>query len=108
MTKRQLIMWSIARDSLDFIGIGQIPPLSWLLDLPLIFMHFSFAGKAATIVLFELIPFVGILPLFTFAAFSYPDPDAPKPTERANTPAISPPVAGSAPMLPFVRSELEQ
>ena len=75
MTKKQLITWSIARDALDFVAIGQIPPFSWVLDVPLIIMHFSYAGSAALITLFELIPIVGLFPFFTVAAFSYPDND---------------------------------
>jgi hypothetical protein len=84
MTKKQLIKWSAGRDALNFIGIGQIPGLCWLLDLPLIIMHFNYAGPAAIFTLFETIPIIGFFPFFTVAAMMYPNHDAPidKPVTR--------------------------
>jgi hypothetical protein len=75
MTKRQLIFWSLLRDVLDVVGIGQIPGLNWVLNVPLIIMHFHFAGMRAWLTLFENIPVVETLPFFTVAALSYPDPN---------------------------------
>lgn len=73
MTRSQLIKWSIARDALNFIGIGQIPGLCWLLDLPLIVMHFRYAGPASLFTLLETIPVIGFVPFFTIAALCYPE-----------------------------------
>ena len=76
MTRKTLIYCSMARDLLNIVGIGAIPPLSWLLDLPLLVMHFNYAGPKAAFTLLELVPVVGVFPFFTVAAFNYPDRDA--------------------------------
>ncbi len=97
----------MARDLLNIIGIGAIPPFSWLLDLPLLVMHFNYAGSKAAFTLLELIPVVGVFPFFTVAALNYPDHDAspppppPPPPDRlpAAAPAFPPP-AGLLPGLP--------
>jgi hypothetical protein len=78
MTKAQLIKWSAARDALNFVGIGQLPGLCWLLDLPLIIMHFNYAGPSAIFTLLETIPIIGFFPFFTVAAMMYPNHDAPE------------------------------
>lgn len=83
MTKSQLIKWSIARDALNFIGIGQIPVLCWLLDLPILVMHFNYAGAAALFTLLETIPIIGFFPFFTVAALCYSNHDEPEMTEEA-------------------------
>jgi hypothetical protein len=77
MTKSQLIKWSFGRDVLDWLGIGQVPPLSWILDVPILWKHFEYAGPAACIAALELIPVVGALPIFTVAAMLYPNKDEP-------------------------------
>jgi hypothetical protein len=75
MTKSQLIKWSGVRDFLDIIVIGQIPGLNWLLDLPLFIMHLNYAGPRAFFTLLEAIPGVGLIPIWTIAAMSYPNRD---------------------------------
>lgn len=47
MTKKQLVLWSMLRDALDLVGVGQIPPFSWMLSAPIQLMHFSYAGPKA-------------------------------------------------------------
>lgn len=71
MTKQQLIGASIIADVLDVFVIGQVPGLSWFIDIPIIIMHVSYAGPKGFMTLLELVPVVGTLPLFTFAAFSH-------------------------------------
>ena len=68
MTRQELIMASLVADILDILVIGQIPGLSWFIDIPIICMHVSFAGAAGLGTLIELVPVVGTLPLFTIAA----------------------------------------
>jgi len=75
MTKKELIAASIAADVLDLIVVGQIPGLSWLIDIPVICMHVAFAGAAGLLTMFELIPVVGTIPLFTIAAFAHSPKD---------------------------------
>lgn len=71
MTRKDLITASIIADVLDIFVIGQIPGLSWFVDIPVIIMHVSFAGSAGFSTLLELVPGVGTLPVFTIAAFSH-------------------------------------
>lgn len=71
MNKQQLIVASIIADVLDVFVVGQIPVLSWFIDIPIIIMHVNFAGAKGFMTLIELVPVVGTLPLFTFAAFSH-------------------------------------
>lgn len=72
MTKSQLIAWSAARDVLDLTPVGHIPLLDQLLDIPIIAMHFRYAGPRAFAVIPELVPLVGVLPVFTIMALMYP------------------------------------
>jgi hypothetical protein len=76
MTRTQLIAISVLRDALDFVVIGQIPGLNWVLNIPVIIMHCRFAGPRALITLIENVPGIETLPCFTAAALSYPDPVA--------------------------------
>lgn len=71
MTRQQLIVASVIADVLDVFVIGQVPGLSWFIDIPIICMHVAFAGPKGFMTLIELVPVVGTLPLFTFAAFSH-------------------------------------
>ena len=71
MDRKTLIIFSIIADVLDLLVIGQIPVLSWVIDIPLIIMHVSFAGMAGFWTVVELVPVAGLLPLFTVAAFAH-------------------------------------
>ena len=74
MTRTQLVAISVIRDALDFVVIGQIPGLNWILNIPVIILHYRFAGPRALITLFENVPGIETLPCFTAAALAYPDP----------------------------------
>lgn len=76
MTKKTLIAVSAARDALDFVMIGQLPGLNWLLNIPVIYLHYRYAGPLALLTLFENVPGIETLPGFTVAAISYPNRDA--------------------------------
>ena len=67
MTKPQLIGASIVADLLDLFVVGQVPGVSWFIDIPVILMHVAFAGGAGWATVVELIPFVGTFPVFTIA-----------------------------------------
>ena len=67
MNRGQLIMWSVIADVLDIVVIGQTP-IGWVIDLPLIVMHFVAYGPAAILNLLELIPGIGFIPVFTIMA----------------------------------------
>lgn len=71
INSKLLLAASIAADILDFAGIGQIPGLGHLLDVPIFILHFLAGGPKALPVLLELIPFVGVLPIFTYFAWRY-------------------------------------
>lgn len=71
MTKGDLVKLSLLADVLDLVVVGQIPVLSWVIDIPIIALHVAYAGVAGLTTLLELIPFVGIVPFFTIAAFMY-------------------------------------
>lgn len=72
MTKGQLVAISLVRDLLDFTPVGHIPILDQVLDLPVIYAHYQYAGNRAVLVAPELVPLVGVLPLFTVCALLYP------------------------------------
>ena len=91
MTKSQLIAWSVARDVLDLTPIGHIPLIDQLLDMPIIAMHFKYAGPRAFAVLPELVPFVGVLPVFTIMALMYPANPQRELAASATLQRISPP-----------------
>jgi hypothetical protein len=67
--RKTLIGWSIAADVLDVIAVGQIPGLSWFIDIPILLLHVAFAGPKGFFTLLEMIPVVGTIPLFTISAF---------------------------------------
>jgi hypothetical protein len=101
MTKKTLITCSIIRDALNWLLVGQIPGVCQLLDVPLLIMHYKYAGPQASWTLLELIPMVGLIPIFTIAACNYPDPVGatqvlPDPAVRAARVVPSP---ASEPML---------
>jgi hypothetical protein len=74
MTKSGLIKLSVAGDV-----IGLIPGLGYIAGIPLMVIHFNYAGKRALMCLLEALPMVGCLPIFTIAACTYPDNDAADP-----------------------------
>jgi len=71
MTRSQLIGVSLAADILDVLVVGQLPVISWVIDIPVILMHLKFAGAKGFWTILELVPVVGTLPLFTVAAFTH-------------------------------------
>jgi len=71
MSRKTLLVTSLIADVLDILVIGQVPGLSWIIDLPLIVMHVAYAGPSGFSTLVELVPVVGTLPLFTLAALSH-------------------------------------
>lgn len=71
MDRKTLIFVSILTDTLDILVIGQIPGVGTIVDLPAAIMHFIFAGPAALVTLFDMVPAIGILPIFTVMAFAY-------------------------------------
>ena len=73
LTRKLLIIASLVADALDIAVVGQIPGLSYAIDLPIIAMHVAFAGPAGLATLLELVPMVGTVPMFTAAAMMYPD-----------------------------------
>jgi hypothetical protein len=75
MKKADLVKLSMLADFLDIVVVGQIPVLSWVIDIPVIIMHVAYAGPTGLSTLLELIPVVGILPIFTMAAAGYPNTD---------------------------------
>lgn len=75
MTKGGLIAVSVVRDLLDFTPFGHIPVVDQLLDLPVIYLHYRYAGPKALVGLPEIVPFIGFLPIFTVLAISYGDAD---------------------------------
>lgn len=77
MTKKTLLVISGIADSID-IATGWIPgPWSVFVDVPVTIAHFLYAGPKAFVVLLEYVPVVGVAPIYTLAAMSYPDsPDS--------------------------------
>jgi hypothetical protein len=71
VSRKTLLIVSLIADALDIMVVGQIPGLSWIIDLPVIAMHVAFAGPAGFSTLLELVPVVGTIPLFTLAALTH-------------------------------------
>lgn len=76
MTKKTLLIISGIADSVDLVT-GWIPgPWSFIVDVPVTIAHFVYAGPKAFVVLLEYVPVVGVAPIYTLAAMSYPDKDS--------------------------------
>ena len=73
VSKKFLVGVSLLADALDLLVIGQMPGLSWVIDLPVTALHVAFAGPTGLLTLFELIPLVGTVPIYTAAALAYSD-----------------------------------
>jgi hypothetical protein len=68
VNRTALVIFSLIADVLDFFIAGQIPLLSWIIDIPVLIMHVVFAGAKGLLLMFEMIPVVGTIPLFTAMA----------------------------------------
>ena len=68
MTKSTLIKLSLIGDAL-----GLVPVLGTIISIPLLIVHYSYAGPRALWCLIEMLPMVGFLPIFSIAAAMYPD-----------------------------------
>lgn len=66
-----LLAISIASDLLDLFVLGQAPGIGWVLDAPMFFFHFVFAGPIALLTVPEIIPGIGTIPAFTLATLGY-------------------------------------
>jgi hypothetical protein len=75
MKKSTLVTISLIGDLLDIAVVGQIPGLSWFIDIPIIICHVAYAGPSGFSTMLELIPVVGTLPLFTVAALVHKNND---------------------------------
>jgi hypothetical protein len=71
VSKQVLVAASLIADALDMAVVGMIPGISWFIDLPVIAMHVAFAGPKGFMTIIELVPVVGLIPVFTIAAMSY-------------------------------------
>lgn len=66
-----LLAVSIVSDLLDLFVLGQVPGIGWVLDAPMLFFHFVFAGPIALLTIPEIIPGIGTIPAFTLATLGY-------------------------------------
>lgn len=66
-----LLAISIVSDLLDLFVLGQLPGVGWVLDAPMFFFHFAFAGPLALLTIPEIVPGIGTIPVFTFATLGY-------------------------------------
>ena len=71
ITPQTLLAASLLADVLDLFVVGQIPGLSWFIDIPIIAMHVAYSGPAGLTTLLELIPGIGTLPVFTMMAIKH-------------------------------------
>jgi hypothetical protein len=71
VSRKNLIIASLVADALDIALVGQIPGLSYFIDLPVIAMHVIYAGPGGLATLLELVPVVGTLPIFTLASLRH-------------------------------------
>ena len=75
MKKSTLIWLSLAADILDIMVVGQVPVVSWFIDIPVISCQVLYAGPAGFLTMVELVPVVGTIPLFTAAALMHENHD---------------------------------
>lgn len=71
---KTLIVASLIADFCDLFTIfilGAPGPHSLVIDVPITILHFMFAGPIALVTFTEYIPLLGLLPLYTVAAFVY-------------------------------------
>lgn len=71
MNSKALLATSVFADFLDFGVIGQIPGVGHFLDIPVFIMHFLAGGPKAAMVLLEVLPGVGFMPIYTYFAWKY-------------------------------------
>ncbi|GAB3957216.1 hypothetical protein GCM10028805_49280 [Spirosoma harenae] len=61
---------SIIADLLDFTGVGHF---FYVADIIVIVLHMLHAGPKALLGILDMIPGVGLIPVFTFLSLSYKD-----------------------------------
>jgi hypothetical protein len=66
--RQVVITASIIADALDFTGIGHF---LYPIDLVVIFLHLLYAGPKALTGLLDMIPVVGVIPIYTILALTY-------------------------------------
>jgi hypothetical protein len=71
MNSKALLTASVVADVIDMFLVTQIPGLSHVLDFPVFMMHFKAGGWKAAGTLWEAVPMVGCLPVFSFYAWKY-------------------------------------
>lgn len=79
MSKRTVLILSLLADALDLTGIGHFFPFGLLIDIPITCVHVAYAGKRGLATVLEMVPFGGLLPIFTIAALLYGKPHDPRP-----------------------------
>jgi hypothetical protein len=65
-----VIVASIIADLLDFTGIGHF---MYPIDMIVIIIHMLYVGPKALVGVLDMVPAVGVLPIYTFLSLTYPN-----------------------------------
>lgn len=84
--KKWVIGASVVADLLDLTGVGH---LAWFVDVAVVVLHFAYAGPRALIGILDLVPGLGLAPIFTVLALFY-DHTPSRARERAEPRNVTP------------------
>lgn len=88
INRTTLILVSIVFDLLDFAAITQAAPY---LEIPVLAMHWLYAGPKGLFTMVDMVPGVGYFPFYTLAALMYREPGADTIDEESSQPRLTAP-----------------
>ena len=76
ISRKTLLIASVVADVVDLLTVSFGGGTQWFpfIEIPVVILHFMYAGPKAALAMFDLIPGLGLLPLYTIAALLYIDP----------------------------------
>jgi hypothetical protein len=97
VSRKTLLIASVIADAVELLTVSFWGGTQWFpfLETPVIVLHFMYAGPKAALAMFDLIPGLGLLPLYTIAALLYKDPKYTRDACPENTVVVDTGVAGS-------------
>jgi hypothetical protein len=100
VSRKTLLIASVIADAVELLTVWFWGGTQWFpfLETPVIVLHFMYAGPKAALAMFDLIPGLGLLPLYTIAALLYKDPKHTRDAYPENSVVVDTGVPGSKEM----------
>jgi hypothetical protein len=97
ISRKTLVIASVIADAVELLTVAFWGGTQWFpfLETPVIVLHFMYAGPKAALAMFDLIPGLGLLPLYTIAALLYKDPKYARDADPKSTVVVDTGVPGS-------------